>query len=540
MEEAKNALYEVGSYVGEGRYRIVCLIGYGGMGEVYAAEDVRLQGKLRAVKVNRPRLGGRLYQLEEAALLMRLNHPNLPLIVDYFPPDQGEHEIVVMDYIDGLTLKAYTESQGGRLSEEKVVQIGLQLCQALSYLHEQQPPIIHRDLKPANVMIEENGLVRLIDFGIARRYREGGYTDTVMLGTPGFAAPEQIGEGQSDPRTDIYGLGTLLYYLRIGEKLKPDARIDGSQVSQFASGSRPGTLEHVISRMTEQRPDCRFRSCQEVMEELQRLNGTFKMAPTSGGLGMMGFGASSAGQYKHSNPCKEIAVLSIAPGAGATFFSITLALLLHRQGVACAAMEHPLLHGEWHALLDMERKAAQSGSRRMLPTADSRYICMEDQGMRWYARLAEVSGKEADAELKYRLMQQDAAASCSFMVTDLSARWRKSSAARALHTADTVIIVADPQVSKWSQSAMRAAQQLQTERSREDKATLWAVNKDIAFPARKEWLSLLPATPIIAVPQLPPEAVLRSLWQGEWITSDKRLAAILEKAYKPLLQQLFA
>jgi len=540
MEEAKHALYEVGSYVGEGRYRIVGLIGYGGMGEVYAAEDVRLQGKLRAVKVNRPRLGGRLYQLEEAALLMRLNHPNLPLIVDYFPLDQGEHEIVVMDYVDGLTLTAYTESQGGRLSEEEVIQISLQLCQALSYLHEQQPPIIHRDLKPANVMIEESGLVRLIDFGIARRYREGGHTDTVMLGTPGFAAPEQIGEGQSDPRTDIYGLGTLLYYLHTGEKLKPVVRTGSSQVSQLASVSRPSTLEHVISRMTEERPECRFRSCREVMEELQRLNGSSKIAPASGGLGTAGFGTSSSRKYKHSQPCKDIAVLSIAPGAGATFIAITLAHLLHQQGSTCAAIEHPLLHGEWHALLDLERKAAQSKNRRIVPTADSRYMCMEDQGMHWYAKLADAAGKEADAELKYQLMQQQASASCSFMVTDLSARWRKSGAAQALHRADTVMIVADPQVSKWSQNAIRAAQQLQNERSREDKATLWVVNKDIVFPARKEWLSLLPEKPLIAVPQLPPEAILRSLWQGEGITSEKRWGAILEKAYKPLMQELFA
>ena len=98
--------YENGNVIG-GRYRIVGLIGQGGMGAVYAAEDLRLQGKLCALKVNKVQTADAMYSAEEAGLLMRLNHPHLPLIIDYFPVSENGHEILIMDYIDGMTLQAH-------------------------------------------------------------------------------------------------------------------------------------------------------------------------------------------------------------------------------------------------------------------------------------------------------------------------------------------------------------------------------------------------------------------------------------------------
>ena len=244
MEQGNNETFESGTLIG-GRYRIHGLIGRGGMGEVYAAEDLRLQGKIRALKANRSSVGTGLRSAEEAGLLMRLNHPHLPLIVDYFPPSGSETvELVVMDYIDGITLQAYMEQHGGIVPTPRVIEIGMQLAEALRYLHGQQPAIIHRDLKPTNVMIDRSGFVRLIDFGIAREFKPGQVKDTVTLGTPGFAAPEQEGDRQSDARTDVFGLGALLHYLLAGSM----SRTGGNKGrGGFEAGGRSGRVRRRVA-----------------------------------------------------------------------------------------------------------------------------------------------------------------------------------------------------------------------------------------------------------------------------------------------------
>src|SRR5258708_27596551 len=116
----------------------------------------------------------------------------------------------------GRTWEEYREERRGQKLLSKVLSGAEQICDVLSYLHTQQPPVIFRDLKPSNVMISKNGHVYLIDFGIARIFKPGKQHDTVALGSPGYAAPEQYGKAQSTPRSDIYSLGALLHYLLTG------------------------------------------------------------------------------------------------------------------------------------------------------------------------------------------------------------------------------------------------------------------------------------------------------------------------------------
>ena len=199
------------------RYVIVRTIGHGGMAAVYEARDTRRgtscaikEMSLSTVPANeRPQAIQNF--LAEARILSRLNHPNLPAFTDFFT--EGTRHFLVMEFIDGSTLEDLLEANHGPFSERRVLGWARQLCDVLEYLHSQQPPIIFRDLKPGNIMLTRGGRIKLIDFGIARLFRSSGAQDTQLLGTPGFAPPEQYGSAQTDERSDIYSLAMTLFQL---------------------------------------------------------------------------------------------------------------------------------------------------------------------------------------------------------------------------------------------------------------------------------------------------------------------------------------
>jgi serine/threonine protein kinase len=203
------------------RYRIVKQVGSGGYGEVYRAIDTEFMDRQVAVKemiqqgLNAAEVADASDGFKrEAVLLATLTHPNLPSIYDYF----SEHGnwYLVMSFIEGETLDSYIQQRGPVLPVEKVLPIAIQLATVLSFLHTRKPMIIFRDLKPANVMRTPEGQLYLIDFGIARHFKWGQTKDTLVLGSPGYAAPEQYGRAQTTPQTDVYSLGVLLHQLLTG------------------------------------------------------------------------------------------------------------------------------------------------------------------------------------------------------------------------------------------------------------------------------------------------------------------------------------
>ena len=217
------ALLSTGSVLHE-RYRVVRVLGKGGMGAVYLVEDTKLYGKLWAVKELLERFVDAKDRAEsvaqfqqEAKLLVGLRHPNLPQIVDAFE-EEGRHYLV-MEYVEGQTLEAMLEqAPEGAFTEEQVLDWAGQICDVLNYLHMHDPPVIFRDLKPANIMITPEGRVKLIDFGVARLFDPSKGTDTLKMGTVGYAPPEQYaGQGQTTPRSDVYALGATLYELLTGD-----------------------------------------------------------------------------------------------------------------------------------------------------------------------------------------------------------------------------------------------------------------------------------------------------------------------------------
>jgi serine/threonine protein kinase len=256
-----------------GRYQLLKRIGQGGMGAVYKAADTHLNNRPVAIKEmsSTGLTPARLQEAEaafehEAHLLADLLHPNLPRIYEHFT--ENDRSYLVMDFIEGQTLEEYLEQKaGGPLPVDQVITWAEQLCDVLNYLHTRQPPIIFRDLKPANVMISESGHVYLIDFGIARFFKPGKQHDTVALGSPGYAAPEQYGKAQSTPRSDIYSLGALLHHLLTGvdPSEQPFFFRDASQLNPAIDPAFDALLKQMLAMDSDRRP----ASAQEVLNALK-------------------------------------------------------------------------------------------------------------------------------------------------------------------------------------------------------------------------------------------------------------------------------
>lgn len=259
----------IGSVI-EGKYEILKLIGKGGMSEVYLAMDKNLN-KQWAVKEIKRQARNRNNEvivqsaIAEANMMKKLDHPCLPRIVDIINRDDVIY--VVMDYIEGEPLNKVLDRYGAQ-TQDIVIAWAEDLCGVLDYLHAQNPPIIYRDMKPANIMLQPNGNIKLIDFGIAREYKEQNLEDTVSLGTKGYAAPEQFGgKGQTDRRTDIYCLGVTLYHLLTGKNpCEPPYEI---YPIRYWNPELSAGLENIILKCTQLNPNDRFDSCAELMYALR-------------------------------------------------------------------------------------------------------------------------------------------------------------------------------------------------------------------------------------------------------------------------------
>lgn len=268
------------------RYRILAQLGTGGSSAVYKAEDTFLNNRLVAIKAISLR-GLKAQEIidltgafnREVLLLSGLKHPGVPHIYQSFSEREGWY--VVMDFIEGTTLENYLEStRGERLQIGEVLDIALQLCAVLDYLHTSQPPVIFRDLKPANIMLKPNGRIALIDFGIARHFKPGKARDTTPLGTPGYAAPEQYGRAQTTPRTDIYSFGVILHQLLTGDD--PALAPFNFAPLQFADQPALAGLETLVMQMVEMEVDKRPESISVIKEELQRIAGEWSTQQMQG------------------------------------------------------------------------------------------------------------------------------------------------------------------------------------------------------------------------------------------------------------------
>jgi serine/threonine protein kinase len=271
------------------RYRIVEILGQGGMGSVYRAVDENL-GMDVAVKENLFTSDeyARQFRLE-AVILANLRHTNLPRVTDHFViGDQGQY--LIMDYIEGEDLRQRME-RAGSISEEEAILVGAAMCDALEYLHTRKPAVIHRDVKPGNVRITSDGHVYLVDFGLAKLVKGSQATTTgARAMTPGYSPPEQYGTARTDPRTDVYSLGATLYAALTG--IIPEDGLSRAMDNVELTPLRKRNpkisrkLANAIEKAMSIRPDDRFQTAEEFKQALatsnvktQRLEGEIRLEP---------------------------------------------------------------------------------------------------------------------------------------------------------------------------------------------------------------------------------------------------------------------
>ena len=315
----------------QNRYRIVRTLGGGGMGKVYLAHDTRLADKPCAVKELLPdphatpeeQVQAAEQFRREAAILAHLSHPNLPNVYDYF--EEGGQFYLVMDYIEGETLAERLRRSPQGLPPEEVVSWALQLCDVLEYLHNQNPPVIFRDMKPANVMVTPEGQVKLIDFGVARLFDPGKRTDTLKMGTVGYAPPEQYaGQGQTTPRSDLYALGVTLHELLTGNDptVRPFAFIPPHQLNRAVSPA----LSAAVMRAVQLNPAARYpsaRAFRDALEKSTRRRLRLPVAPRAGRAG------TTATLEAEAVPApRPTTPLRIAARVGRGLLTLTLNILL--------------------------------------------------------------------------------------------------------------------------------------------------------------------------------------------------------------------
>lgn len=244
------------------RYEIDSILGEGGFGAVYLAKDKNLHNKKVAIKQTSLAVSER-----ESRVLANLDHPGLPKVTEQFTSQ--DYRFLVMEYVPGDDLDKKLKD-GYKFSEPEIIRWGLELCDALSYLHHQNPPIIHCDIKPANIKLKPNGHVVLVDFGIAKFSEDSQTISVAGAVTPGYSPLEQYDPDKSlDARADIYALGATLYTL-LTKKKPPPSLQRVPQDTFVISYTANKNLEQVIFKALRVHKEERYQTIIEMKQALEQ------------------------------------------------------------------------------------------------------------------------------------------------------------------------------------------------------------------------------------------------------------------------------
>lgn len=248
------------------KYQIIRLIGEGGMGSVYAAEDMNDHTEW-AVKEEAINNNNEKFLRQEAAILRKLSHPLLPKMRHFFEVDGNLY--IVMELVKGQTLEKILSERA--ISEVMALKWFRQICEVLVYLHGLDIPVVYRDLKPSNVMIQPSGDVKIIDFGIAQEYvKDKKVGKNIMALTRGYAAPEQYDyRYMDDVRTDIYALGVTMHYMLTGKN--PNCPPFNFRPVRKLNPSVSNALEYIVGKCLQPNPDNRYENAFELREELENI-----------------------------------------------------------------------------------------------------------------------------------------------------------------------------------------------------------------------------------------------------------------------------
>lgn len=254
---------KIGNEIIDSKYEILKLLNTGGMNSaIYLALDKKLNRQWAIKKVRKSSSQTTSMLMAEASIMKNLDHPMLPRIVGI--EEDPKFFYIIMDFVQGENLKTVVTSSGPQ-GQDTVVSWGIKLCDVLTYLHGKG--IVYRDMKPANIMLSPDGNIKLIDFGIAREYKENASEDTTALGTEGYAAPEQYeGKGQTDARTDVYGMGITLFQLLTG--VNPSSYQENIFSIRLQNPNLSSGLDKIILKCTNKDPKKRYQSTEELKKAL--------------------------------------------------------------------------------------------------------------------------------------------------------------------------------------------------------------------------------------------------------------------------------
>jgi serine/threonine protein kinase len=513
------------------RYVIESLIGRGGMGNVYLAQDLKLAYKKWAVK-ECELTGYYAHQFaEEANMLAKINHAKLPHVIDFMTSADGKYGYLVMDYMEGPSLQDYFNEKRSQIEVSLVVHIALQICDIFNYLHDFKPhPIIYRDLKPSNIMIDEYEQIKLIDFGIARHFSTDKSEDTIQLGTIGFAAPEQFHGKQTNPRSDIYALGALIYYLLSSGVFAYTRRFKLHEIRNDVDQSLSGLVEQLLA----ENPDHRFDTIRTFQQALLKLYPQHDL--TSHQLEAK---SSAKAPHRTHGSSKLVVVGGLYAGVGSTFISVSLARCLHAESVPHALIEHPtnepdlysLLFGEMHApssyvfVADMVKSNSSIDRSKLWEAGHTAWVPIPPQGF----------SKPWSVEDNYQLLF---GLKMPVLVWDISTNWHDECTRKLCELADEILVVVDASPGKIRRpSSQRTFDLFDTYR---------ALGKSIRFIANREerthsypsWVSSLPSLPIEYCAEIPSQYMKQAIQKGNCAQDQPHILEQLKGTFMPLIQKL--
>lgn len=307
-------------------YVIIRKIGEGGMGSVYLAQNKSIH-QFVAIKMLHPQYSNNPLLRErfrnEAIMLSSLNHPNIVKFLNFVENEQGI--FLIMEYVDGMTLEDFISKKSGLIVEDRAYPMFRQILDAFNYAHKHN--IVHRDIKPSNILINREGNLKILDFGIAQILSEADKSGIKGGGTPSYMSPEQIHDLPLDARSDIYSLGVVFYQMLTGQVPYDTRALSAFDIKQKVLSEPlppmreaypyiPEEMQTVISRATEKRPDARYQNCNDLKKEIIRAHKTIQ-ARDGGG--------KSGGSGKGSGPKTWIMVTAavlafLIAGGGILFF----------------------------------------------------------------------------------------------------------------------------------------------------------------------------------------------------------------------------
>lgn len=528
MEEITIKPLALGTVIQE-RYSVAEYVAEGGMGQLYKVRDLRLEGMIRAMKVLKPELLEQTrFSTEresEAKLLTLLQHQGLPMIYDHFHANEQFNEIIVMEWIEGQQLEQFCIEQKSPLCYELILSMSIELIEAIQYLHEQSPAIIHRDIKPTNIMICRNGHIKLIDFGISKRHRTNRMQPTVALGTPGFAAPEQMKGIPTDERSDLYSFGCILYFLCTKGKQLAN-QYDLQQIEYIVKRELahiPIALRHLILHCLQPDPQYRIVQASQVKTQLLQLTSQHSSLHDTYSVKQPLYNA-----YRS----KSIAIFSLHPQAGATTIAMLLAqhYALHER-VKLIEFCGPSACLESIPIVQKRLAESNLATKEIDPYYKEVTIDLIEHHM-FHSSMDTNSSDATDSFI--RRISKDSSA--DVQVIDFSSGWSAELVEQIREQLSYVVLVCDPSIIVSNERNFRNIQRLLAILEKYNISYTWINNKDCHFSGRKAWNLLNNGREVYSIAMLSTENVYSEMWSRHWLSGKTKVLKKLKNKLMPLIK----